>query len=57
MSVVVNRPYRNELGDDDNIYYNIRIVKNKNDLFSPAVYNVSRTSPIIDLPSNYELAV
>jgi hypothetical protein len=57
MSVSVNRPYRNEQGDDDNVYYNIRIVKKQNELFSPAVYNVSRTSPIIDLPSNYELAV
>jgi len=57
MSVIVKKPYRNAVRDDDNVYYNIRINKSNNQLFSPAVYNVSRTAPILDNPSNYELAV
>jgi len=58
MSVVVSdRKKRNDVEEDDNIYYNIKIVGSDTDGNLPAVYNVSRTAPILYNPSNYELAV
>jgi hypothetical protein len=52
-----------DIDDTNNVYYNIRIV-NRGDpsavgqsQFSQAVYNVNRTSAILENPNDYELAV
>ena len=43
--------------DVNNIYYNIRIENDGSKLFQPANYSVNRTSPVVDKPNDYELAV
>ena len=62
MSVVIKQPERKHRGENTNEYYNIRItrdydVKSVQDGPLPISFNTTRTSPVLDDPSLYEMAV
>jgi hypothetical protein len=55
-TVNVRNPKNVNLDDDDNIYYNIRITNNE-DTAKQAIFSENRVEPILENPSEYELAV
>lgn len=55
--VNIDRKLVNTHNDDDNLYYNIKIVNTTTNSRILAEYSVTRVSPIVDTPSDYELAV
>jgi hypothetical protein len=58
MATVNVRQYKNVNEDqEDNVYYNVRIYNDTETASIPATFNENRTVPILENPSDYELAV
>lgn len=59
MKVLVNKNKvsYNSFQDTHQIYYNVSVRKQEKKAFSPASFNISRTAPIIQKPSDYELTI
>ena len=57
MTTVKSLKPKTSIDDTDNVYYNIKMTNRGIGLFEVANFSVNRTSPIINDPNQYELAV